>query len=182
MDINQLTIKELEILGNAVNDKIIQIRRQQEDELKRKDSVKNKTRLCELTSSDRIFKIEINQIAISNEMVIKVGHIDVGGVSRDKEGGYNYSFGGSSSWFNVFTGEKHYHLDNGFGKYNFRFYTLKPETWIEDLNEARKYIVEIKKERLENELSSFKESLSKFDELKENIISEVNKIINQDKQ
>lgn len=44
MDINKLTIKELEILGNAVHDRMIQIRRQQEDELKRKDSVKNKTK------------------------------------------------------------------------------------------------------------------------------------------
>jgi hypothetical protein len=181
MDINQLTIKELEILGNAVHDRMIQIRRQQEDELKRKDSVKNKTKLCQLTSSDRIFKIEIYQNNITNKMTINTDYVDVVGVRNDLEG-YSYNFGGSSSWFSVVTGEKHYHLDNGCGKYSFKFYTLKPETWIEDLNEARKYIVEIRKERFENELSSFKESLSKFDELKENIISEVNKIINQDKQ
>lgn len=172
MDINKLTIKELEILGNAVHDRMIKIRRQQEDELKRKDSVKNKTKLSQLTSKDRIFKIQIYEYVTSNEMDIRTGYVDVGGVTSD-EGGYNYTFGGSSSWFSLVTGARHYHLDVGFGKNNFTFYTLKPETWVEDLNEARKYIVEIRKERLENELSSFKEALSKFDELKESIIYEV---------
>jgi len=181
MDINQLTIKELEVLGNAVHDRITQIRRQQEDELKRKDSVKNKTRLCELTSSDRIFKIAIFQSTTTNEMAIKTDYVDVGVMGNDLEG-YSYNFGGSYCWFNVVTGEKHYHLDTVCFENNFIFYTLKPETWIEDLNEARKYIVEIRKESLENEISSLKEKLSKFDELKEDIISEVNKTIIQDKQ
>lgn len=167
MDINQLTIKELEILGNAVHDRTI--------ELKRKNSVKNKTKLYELTSSDIIFKIEIYQIATTNKMAIKTNYVDVGGVRNDL-GGYSYTFGGYSSWFSVITGGKHYHLDVGCSKHNFIFYTLKPETWIEDLNEARKYMIEIRKKRFENELSSFKESLSKFDELNESITSEIKKI------
>jgi len=59
MDINHLKVEELKILIDAANQRIETINKEKEDEKKRKDSVKNKTKLSQLTSSDRIFKIEI---------------------------------------------------------------------------------------------------------------------------
>jgi hypothetical protein len=40
-----------------VNNKLNIIKKKEEDEIKRKDSVKNKTKLSQLTSNDRVFKI-----------------------------------------------------------------------------------------------------------------------------
>jgi hypothetical protein len=177
MDINHLTAKELEALGNAIHDRISQIRREEKDDLKRKDSVKNKTKLSQLSSSDRIFKIQIFENANTEEMNLVINYVKVGGVTKLLQDGYDYNFGGSSSWFSNVVGEKHYHLDSGFGKHSFTFYTLKPETWVEDLNEAREYMIQKRIEAFERELTNLKKSLSKFDGLKDQINLEVKSYI-----
>lgn len=181
MDINHLTIEELEILGDAVKYRISQIRKKEEDDLKRKNSVKNKTKLSQLTASDRIFKIQIFENANTEEMNLVINYVKVEGVTKLLQDGYDYNFGGSSSWFSSVVGEKHYHLDSGFGKHSFTFYTLKPETWVEDLNEAREYMIQKRIESFERELTNLKKSLSKFDDLKYQINLEVERGIIQDK-
>lgn len=173
MDINHLSIKELEILGDAIKDRIKTIKNQQEDEIKRKNSVKNKTKLSQLTSSDRIFKINIYKNANNGETVIETNYVNVYGVGKDKEErGYNYNFGGSSSWFDNETGEKHFHLDDFM---SISFFTLKPKSWYKDFLEAKEYRLKIKKESLDRELLNLENKLYIFDELKDDIDYKVKK-------
>jgi hypothetical protein len=178
MDINHLKVEELKVLIDAANQRIEAINKEKEDEKKRKDSVKNKTKLSQLTYSDRIFKIEIYRHVDTHEMVVKTGFVNIGGVRKENSeyGGFSYSFGGSSSWFSDEDSENHYLLVNGFGNDSFEFYTLKPNTWWEDYELARDIKIQNKIERFHKELNAYKNSLSKFGELKERINEEISKI------
>ena len=95
MNINHLKVEELKVLIDAANQRIEVINK---DEKRRKDSVKDKTKLSELTSSDRIFKIQIYRHVDTHEMVVTTDFVNVKGVrkSDDEYGGFYYNFGGSS--------------------------------------------------------------------------------------
>lgn len=175
MDINHLKVEELKILIDAANQRIETINKEKEDEKKRKDSVKNKTKLSQLTSSDKIFKIEIYKHVHTHEMVVTTEFVNVGGVTKidDEYGGFNYNFGGSSSWFSDEDSENHYLLVNGFGNDSFNFYTLKPNTWWEDYELARDIKIQNKIEKFNKELDAYESALSKFEELKERINEEI---------
>jgi hypothetical protein len=178
MDINHLKIEELKVLIDAANQRIKVINKEEEDEKKRKDSVKNKTKLSQLTSSDKIFKIEIYRHVGTYEMVVKTDFVNVKGVrkSDDEYGGFYYNFGGSSTWFSDKESENHYLLENGFGNDSFKFYTLKPNTWWEDYELARDIKIQNKIEKFNKELDAYESALSKFEELKERINEEISKI------
>jgi len=178
MDINHLKVEELKVLIDAANQRIEVINKEKEDEKKRKDSVKNKTKLSQLTSSDRIFKIEIYRHVDTHEMVVKTGFVNVGGVRKENSeyGGFSYSFGGSSAWFSDKDSENHYLLENGFGNNSFKFYTLKPNAWWEDYKLAKRDIKIHKIEEFHKELNAYTNALSKFEELKERINEEISKI------
>ena len=178
MDINHLKVEELKVLIDAANQRIKVINKEEEDEKKRKDSVKNKTKLSQLTSSDKIFKIEIYRHVGTYEMVVKTDFVNVKGVrkSDDEYGGFYYNFGGSSTWFSDKESENHYLLEKVFGNINFQFYTLKPETWWEDYKLAKRDIKIHKIEEFHKELNAYTNALSKFEELKERINEEISKI------
>lgn len=141
-----------------VNNKLNIIKINEEDEIKRKDSVKNKTKLSQLTSNDIVFKISY---VYWKKEVTWVGYVDVNHCEYDEKDNY-YTFGvnhktepeGFSTGFPTKYGDKHcVLLDFTSSLY---FITMKPETWEEDIKESLKEYLATKKQRYNNEVKRFK--------------------------
>lgn len=181
MEINALEIHELESLKKSIDDRIQKIKQEKVDEIKRKDSVKNKTKLYQLTSNDRILVITIFENVKDNRMVSNVSYENINQCDKDDDSmGFKFGHGGSLYWISNEDSEKHYVLKTWFGKHNHVFCTLKPESWIQDLAEAKGFNIEQKKQQQQDELNYYMESLIKFDELKTEITKKVNNVIEID--
>ena len=141
-----------------VNNKLNIIKKKEEDEIKRKDSVKNKTKLSQLTSNDRVFKISY---VFWKKEVTWAGYVDVNHCKYDEEDDY-YMFGvshkiepeGFSNGFPTKYKDKHCVLLDFTSK--LYFITMKPETWEEDMEESLKEYIATKKERYNKNIKNFK--------------------------
>jgi hypothetical protein len=143
--------------------KLETIKYNEEDEIRRKDSVKNKTKLSELTCNDSVFKVSYTYW---RGEVTWAGYVDVAQCEPDKDGGYSFGVShktrpeGFSSWFNDKYADKHCLLmDFSSSLY---FITMKPETWEEDMKASLHEYIKIKEERFNKEIKKFKEQNKKM--------------------
>ena len=132
------------------------IRQEEEEEIKRKNSVKNKTKLSQLTSDDRILGIRISWNDDSKGVTIDelgnswsvdiIGYCDVRGYEDKKKRKSDYhriSIDHKEKPFGISTSlsdeesEKPYLLSiDTMGSGYDSFFTISPETWESDLIEA----------------------------------------------
>lgn len=153
---NGVTEEKLLEIKEYSEKQIEKIRQEEEDEIKRKNSVKNKTKLSQLTSDDEILGIRISWNNNSKGVTIDelgnswsvdiIGYCDVTGYEDKKKRESDYhriSIGHKKEAFGISTSltdedsEKPYLLFiNTMGTGYSGFFTLSPETWEEDLMEA----------------------------------------------
>lgn len=153
---NGVTEEKLLEIKEYSEKQIEKIRQEEEDEIKRKNSVKNKTKLSQLTSDNRILGIRISWNDDSKGVSIDelgnswsvdiIGYCDIRGYEDKKKRKSDYhriSIGHKTEPFGISTSltdeevEKPYLLciDTMGSGYD-GFFTLSPETWEEDLLEA----------------------------------------------
>lgn len=153
---NGVTEEKLLEIKEYSEKQIEKIRQEEENEIRRKNSVKNKTKLSQLTSDDRILGIRISWNDDSKGVKIDelgnswsvdiIGYCDVRGYEDKKKRKSDYhrisishkkeAFGHAVSLTDE-ESEKPYLLvidtmGNGYDS----FFTLSPETWEEDLMKA----------------------------------------------
>ena len=157
-DLLKLDENELIDLRTQINNRIKAARKEAGDDLKRQESVGGKTKLTQLTHTDRIFVIctEYNEVR-------RMGYYNVHSVKKGENNSEWYSFyiGDVGGSFDTIEANNHYLLykRNDYLQY---FFTLKPETWQEDIKSALEY--QLKRERafhrkqykrMTNEVKSF---------------------------
>lgn len=155
-----------------IDNELDSIRRNENDEIKRKNNVKNKTKLSQLTSDDSVFKISYNFL---KKEVYWTGYVDVEYCEYDKEFNY-YKFSvshktkpeGFSTRFPMKYGDKHcVLLDFTSSLY---FITMRPEAWEEDLKDSMKEYLATKKEKYNNEVKSFKGHIKEMSKSYSNLL------------
>ncbi len=170
-EIRNLSENELLELRRKVDSRLKSIKRQEKINLARKNSVRNKTKLSQLTSADHIFGIQLKP----DGSVYTMGYHEIGEISKynGSPGWYNITLGGISSGMDEHESNKHYYLFVHCSS-NY-FFTLKPETWEKDIKEALKY--ELKREKLSHQKEY--ESLSKKIDSYFNNVDEINNRISE---
>jgi len=178
IDINNLDKRELLALQNDVIKRIESIDQELIDATKRKDSVKNKTKICELTPNDRMFGI-----GFTNKLgVYFMGYCDVRGYSVDKE---------DSNWSNIGVGHKthpfglstsitkeqsneHYFLSYHCG--DIMFFTMKPKRWMQDLQSALVYRIKQDNTRFNEEIEVLKKKIATINSSENEINKKIKKL------
>jgi len=151
-----------------INSKLEKLKLIEEDEIKRKDSVKDKTRISQLTPKDCVFCIEYNK---NTKNVDWAGYLNVEYcqyIGKDKY----YMFGVShktepQGFSSSFAGKYGYKDCVLFDFYSsFKFITIKPERWEKGLEECMMEFLLDKKESYNNEVrnieSHFKEMFETY--------------------
>ncbi len=194
--INNFTEAELLNLKNEIDNRLRQIQEDSLDEVKRKDSVKNKTKLSQLTSKDRIFGIgfgldrENGKFLKELDAKWSVHIVDFCDVkytdkkNRDTEWnriGISHKtkpFGISIS-IDDQEADKSYllYLDTDSGGYD-GFFTLSPQTWEKDLQEALEYKISQRKKHFKQDIKKLKSKVKLVIENKEKINLMVNSTSN----
>jgi hypothetical protein len=177
---NGITEEKLLDIKIYTEKRIQMIRQEEEDEIKRKNSVKNKTKLCQLTSDDRILGIRISWNDDSNGVTIDelgnswsvdiIGYCEVRGYEDKKKSDYHrISIGHKKEAFGISTSlsdeesEKPYLLsidtmNTGYDS----FFTLSPETWESDLIEALNTQKEWRNRRHDKEILILEKKVEAF--------------------
>lgn len=151
-----ITLSELLNLKSEIEEQLELIEQDKIDTIKRKDNVKNKTKLSELTINDRIFGIGLSSKDLE---VYFMDYCNVEGYNDKTNSDWNdinvshktKTFGVSTS-IHKENADKHYFLvlDTMQSGYDC-FFTLKPETWEKDLKEALEYKLKLIKKRFNSE-------------------------------
>jgi hypothetical protein len=166
MNIDNLKKDELKKLKKSINNRIKKIKQDKKNETKRKDSVKDKTKLSQLTSNDTIYVIEIFYSAINNRMEIRSGYKDIINCKKCKDNnGFHFSYGGTSTWISDEDADNHYVIDMHVDNY-FAFCTMKPELYTIDISKAKFYFIENKIKQHQKEIMNYEKLLSEFDRYK----------------
>jgi hypothetical protein len=135
MNIDTLNKQELTSLQQQIAERIETIDREQVELENRKNSVKKKTMLKQLTKQDAIFGISFD----SDGKPVRIGLCDVLSVEIDSKFPefYTVAFNHKTLPLGVYNhcvpkerGDKHYCLLDSY------FFTLKPKTWRTDMAEA----------------------------------------------
>lgn len=172
-DLNDLTIMQLVDLQTKLINRLDELQKAQQDILNRKYNVKNKTKLFQLTDKDVMFGIGLG--SNGDHLIKEIGtkwsvyfldYCDVHGCSKRKDKGYNISVGhktqpfGVSTWISDDVAEKHYFLslDEHSNGYEL-FFTLKPETWKEDIQEALLDLIKNKKHYFKRDINILKKKV-----------------------
>jgi hypothetical protein len=189
-NLDNLTENELLDLKNQITGKIKKIKEAEKEEIDRKNSVKNKTKLSQLTSQDRIFGIRISgnighRMVESNEDISTTWKVDIVDYCNVTE--YTDKSRRGSEWhrinishptesFGLGTSlsdeevDKYYILaiDISSNGYN-QFYTLRPETWETDIIIAFNELLEAKRTYFERDCNKLTEKFNIFIKEKEKI-------------
>lgn len=159
MNIEKLNEIQLKDLQSRINEQLLIIEKNKRDSISRKDSVKHKTKLNQLTANDRIFGI-----SIVNNKLYDSDYCDVKGFSDEDESGWHrYSFShkskplGCSSGIHKDKAEKGYCLFEMCG--NYYFWTLNPKAWEIDLKEALNDNILEKKKYQKQEIEKIKNNI-----------------------
>jgi len=164
--------KQLKIIDKQL--KIIEI--DKIDTIKRKDSVKTKTKLCELTSNDRIFSIGVS----NNLDVYFMDYCDIRGYNDKTDSDYHdISVRHKTKPYGISTSihkdesEKHY-----FTSFHsiICFFTLNPETWKEDLQESLIYKIKQEKKHLNEDIKNLKNQIKTIIKSEDKINDYVSKL------
>lgn len=169
--IDNLNKSDLLKLKSEIDKQLEVVEQDRLDTIKRKDSVKNKIKLCELTHNDRIFGIGLSS---NNLEVYFMDYCDVRGYNDKTDSDYHdISVGHKTISFGISTSihkeraEKHYVLFISCSI--IYFFTLKPETWEEDLQESFEYQIKQRKKNFNREIKTLRKELNA-------IINDKNKI------
>ena len=197
MNIDNLTKEELLKLKSQIDYNLKNIEQDEIDVINRKNSVKNKTKLSQLTTNDRIFGIRISgnkghSLVESTDEISstwKVDIIDYCNITeytdKSRRGEWHrinishptkpFGLGTSLSDEQV---DKHYILSLCTSKNGYdQFYTLKPETWETDIVEAYNEILECRRKQYESDNSILSEKLHIYLKEKEKINNQIGKNI-----
>ena len=179
---NGVTEEKLLDIKIYTEKRIQMIKQEEEDEIKRKNSVKNKTKLSQLTSDDRILGIRISWNDDSKGVTIDelenswsvdlIGYCEVRGYEdkkKRKSDSHRISISHKTEAFGVSTAlndeevEKSYllHIDTMGPGYD-SFFTLSPETWKEDLLESLNGQKEWRIRQHHKEISILKKKVDAF--------------------
>jgi hypothetical protein len=192
---NGVTEEKLLALKKYSETQIEKIRKEEEEEINRKNSIKNKTKLSQLTSDDRILGIRISWNDDSNGVMIEelgnswsvdiIGYCEVRGYDDKKKRDSDYHrisvshkdkpFGVSVSLSDEEV-EKPYLLSiDTMGSGYDAFFTLSTSTWEKDLIDALNYtknqsIIQHNKELsiLEKKAEAFLKSKNKINKFIKN--------------
>ena len=197
MNIDNLTKEELLKLKSQIDYNLKNIEQDEIDVINRKNSVKNKTKLSQLTTNDRIFGIRISgnkghSLVESTDEISSTWKVDIIDYCNIKEytdksrrGEWHrinishptkpFGLGTSLSDEQV---DKHYILSLCTSKNGYdQFYTLKPETWETDIVEAYNEILEWRRKQYESDNSILSEKLHIYLKEKEKINNQIGKNI-----
>jgi len=192
MNIDNLTKEELLKLKSQIDYNLKNIEQDEIDVINRKNSVKNKTKLSQLTTNDRIFGIRISGNECTDEIssTWKVDIIDYCNITEytDKSGRggewHRIKISHPTKPFGLGTSlsdeefDKHYILSLDTSKNGYdQFYTLNPESWEADIVKAYSEMVEGRKSRYESEISILNEKLNIYLKEKEKINNQIGKNI-----
>lgn len=199
MDIEKLTKEELLQLKNKIEDNLKKIKQIEIDTFNRKNSVKNKTKLSQLTINDRILGVGISgnkghSLVESTDEISstwKVDIIDYCNVTEYTDKKYRAS--DNSEWHRINIShptkpfglgislsdnevDKHYILSLCTSKNGYdQFYTLKPESWETDIVKAYSEMVEKRKSQYDSEMSILNDKLHIYLKEKEKINNYIGK-------
>jgi hypothetical protein len=198
MNIEKLTEQGLLDLKSSIDKKLNKIRQDEIDTLNRKNSVKNKTKLSQLTSQDRILGILISgnkghSLVESTDEISSTWKVDIIDycditeyTDKSRRGGewHRINISHPTKPFGLGTSlsdeqsDKHYILSLCTSKNGYdQFYTLKPESWETDIVEAYNKILEWRRKQYESDNSILSEKLHIFIKEKEKINNQIGKNI-----
>ena len=198
MNIEKLTEQGLLDLKSSIDKKLNKIRQDEIDTLNRKNSVKNKTKLSQLTSQDRILGILISgnkghSLVESTDEISSTWKVDIIDycditeyTDKSRRGGewHRINISHPTKPFGLGTSlsdeqsDKHYILSLCTSKNGYdQFYTLKPESWETDIVEAYNEILEWRRKQYESDNSILSEKLHIFIKEKEKINNQIGKNI-----
>lgn len=191
MDINNLNEQELYQLKNQIDERILVVKKEEEEknnELKSRINTITKNKLSELKNGDRIYAIKIKPSDYDDpnfEWVTSfVGYGIINSCTPPGKDSkyYRLTIDGINKDSGIFLGisldeqeiNKHYLLyANEEKKYPPVFYTLKPDNWEEDLKDAFGDKIRIRTEFFNIQNDILKNKLESFSELKEVINSKI---------
>ena len=177
-EFRNLSKKELFNLKDNIDNRLKSILEEEKKEAKKK---KKKEKIIDLISGDKIFGIRLSsgshRLVDPKELNCEVDIIDYCKVegndirtSGEYEGTFRLSishelksFGNSSTLDTKLHGDKHYVLfmDTSYSGYD-SFYTLRPESWKEDLDKAYKELVRKREQYYHEELSKLDNKMTFF--------------------
>jgi len=196
MNIDNLTKEELLKLKSQIDYNLKNIEQDEIDVINRKNSVKNKTKLSQLTTNDRIFGIRISgnkghSLVESTDEISSTWKVDIIDYCNITE--YTDKSGRGGEWHRIKIShptkpfglgkslsdeevDKHYILSLCTSKNGYdQFYTLKPETWETDIVEAYNEILEWRRKQYESDNSILSEKLHIYLKEKEKINNQIGK-------
>jgi len=198
MNIDNLTKEELLKLKSQIDYNLKNIEQDEIDVINRKNSVKNKTKLSQLTTNDRIFGIRISgnkghSLVESTDEISSTWKVDIIDycditeyTDKSRRGGewHRINISHLTKPFGLGTSlsdeevDKHYILSLCTSKNGYdQFYTLKPETWETDIVEAYNKILEWRRKQYESDNSILSEKLHIYLKEKEKINNQIGKNI-----
>ena len=179
---NGATEEKLLMVKEYSERQIERIRMDENEEIARKNSAKNKTKLSQLTQQDRILGLRISWNDKGNGVTIDefgnswsmdlIGYCDVGGYEdkkKRKSDCHRISIGHKTKPFGISTSisdeesEKAYLLSmDTMGSGYDGFFTLSPETWESDLIEALNSQKEWRNKRHATEITILEKKTASF--------------------
>ncbi len=198
-NIENLSERELLDLKERIEKRINKIKEDDLEEINRKNSVKNKTKLSELTSKDRMLGIRFSWDHTNNNpnsryihslkskwVVDIVDYVDVefyqNKKSRNSEWDYfsmSYKKGGFGfgTPLNDEESEKHYliNLDTSNTGYD-GFFTLFPKTWESDIKEVLEYEIKQRKKYYNRDIKILKDKVKLVLNSRDMINKEIEKL------
>lgn len=138
-----------------VNSKLEIIEKNRLDVVKRKDSVKNKTKLCQLTENDIMFHVCFTPW--TGICTIENCNFEGFGDEESEYGYHNIRVGGSS--MGIHKDQINNHFFASYHCSHVNFYTLKPETWEEDFQKTLDYKIKQEKGKYHTEIGKLKKSV-----------------------
>lgn len=188
-NIDNLTEEQLRVLQNQIKDKLKKIKGAEKVEIDGKNSIKNKTKLSQLTTNDWIFGIGIGGIRghslDENKDELKTWRVfimdyckitEYTDKSKRNSEWHRINFSHPTESFGLGTSltdeqvDKHYilSLDTSTNGYD-QFYTLIPETWETDILNAYNDLMESKRKYFEDNSNILRNKLNIYINEKEKI-------------
>lgn len=152
---------ELENELSNIDGQLEEIEEEEKNRIERKDSVQNKTKLSQLTSSDQIYLVKFLPHI---DGIYHEGYVDIGGISKSEDFYYltvshETEPIGFSSGFNSKYENRYCVLLEHCGQYD--FITMKPDHWEQDIKVAMEDLINDENSRHNNNMDRHRNNLKK---------------------
>jgi len=159
--IENLKESELLELKSEIDNQLKIIEQDKFDIIKQKNDVKNKTQLSQLVQNDSIFGIGFSSNGLG---VYFMGYCDVRNYTVVKGSNYDdISVGHKTEPFGISTSIRKERTDKSYCLFfcisSVYFFTLKPETWQGDMQEALSYQIKQKRKQTQRDIKNLKKEV-----------------------